>query len=75
MTTGGAYKVIKNFSNTAPAAGYALTSSLVQGSDGFLYGVCQREARARAGRCSKSVLPAAAFAVLHDFAKPTGMGP
>ena len=75
LTTGGAYKVIKNFSNTAPASGYALTSSLVQGSDGFLYGVCQKGGAGTRGTLFKVNTTGTTFAVLHDFAKATGWDP
>jgi uncharacterized repeat protein (TIGR03803 family) len=75
MTTGGAYKVIKNFSNTAPADGYALTAALVQGSDGFVYGICQKGGAGLRGTLFKINTTGTTFAMLHDFAKATGWDP
>lgn len=76
LTTGGAYKVLRNFVAAPPATdGYSPTAGLVQGSDGFLYGVNSLGGANGFGTLFKINTTGTTFAVLHNFDKLTGSNP
>ncbi len=76
MSTAGAYKVLRNFISTAPATdGFDPMAGLVQGSDGFLYGVNQSGGANGLGTLFKINTSGSTYAVLHDFATATGANP
>lgn len=74
-TTAGAYKVLHNFATTPGTEGYGPVAGLVQGSDGFLYGVNQSGGASGFGTLFKINTTGTTFAVLHNFDKLTGAGP
>lgn len=76
VTTGGVYKVLRNFVAAPPATdGYGPTAGLVQGSDGFLYGVNSLGGASGLGTLFKINTAGTSFAVLHNFDKLTGSNP
>ena len=74
-TTGGAYKVLHNFATLPGTEGYGPTAGLVQGSDGFLYGVNPLGGGTGYGTLFKINTTGTTFAVLYNFAKATGGNP
>ena len=75
MSTGGSYTVLYNFDSSSPANGATPTAGLVQGSDGFLYGVASVGGANGLGTLFKVSTKGMGFAVLHDFATATGDSP
>ena len=75
MSTGGSYSVLYNFNSSSPANGATPTAGLVQGSDGFLYGVASVGGANGLGTLFKVSTKGTGFAVLHDFATATGDSP
>jgi len=76
VTTGGVYKVLHNFAAAPPASdGYGSVAGLVQGSDGFLYGVNPNGGAGGFGTLFKINTNGTTFQVLHNFDVVTGAGP
>lgn len=77
ITTGGAYKVLYNFSTSSPASanGAKPFAGLVQGSDKFLYGVTSAGGANGLGALFKISTTGTGFMVLHDFTTATGDSP
>ncbi|HVO62821.1 MAG TPA: choice-of-anchor tandem repeat GloVer-containing protein [Terriglobales bacterium] len=76
VTTGGVYKVLHSFAAAAPATdGYGSVAGLVQGSDGFLYGVNPNGGAGGFGTLFKINSTGKTFQVLHNFDGVTGAGP
>jgi len=75
MSTGGTYKVLFNFSTTNEANGASPFAGVVQGSDGFLYGVTSVGGANGLGLLFKLSTSGTGFTDLHDFATATGDTP
>jgi uncharacterized repeat protein (TIGR03803 family) len=76
VTTAGGYKVLHNFAAAAPATdGYGPVAGLVQGSDGFLYGVNPNGGSAGFGTLFKINTSGSIFQVLHNFDGISGANP
>lgn len=76
VTTAGGYKVLHNFAAAAPASdGYGSVAGLVQGSDGFLYGVNPNGGTAGFGTLFKINNTGSIFQVLHNFDGVSGANP
>ena len=75
MSTGGKYVVLNNFSTVSPANGATPFAGLVQGSDGFLYGVASVGGANGQGTLFKLSTKGTGFTVLHSFATTTGDTP
>lgn len=74
-STGGTYKVLHNFATIPGTEGYGPVAGLVQGSDGFLYGVSPNGGATGKGTLFKINTSGTTFAVLHDFDGVTGASP
>ncbi len=75
LTPSGTYTVLFNFSTSASANGFNSFAGLVQGSDGFLYGVTQNGGANNFGGIFKIKTNGASFAVVHSFDKTQGSAP
>jgi uncharacterized repeat protein (TIGR03803 family) len=75
VTMGGAYTVLYNFSATSPVSGASPLAGLVQGSDGFLYGVASVGGANNKGTLFKMSTKGTGFTVLHHFESTTGSSP
>jgi uncharacterized repeat protein (TIGR03803 family) len=76
VTTGGVFKVLRSFAATPPAAdGYGSVAGLVQGSDGFLYGVNPNGGAGGFGTLFKINTTGSTFQVLHNFDGVSGANP
>ncbi len=75
MSTGGKTVTLVNFDNAHPANGASPFAGVVQGSDGFLYGVASVGGANGLGTLFKVKINGTGFAVLHDFASATGDTP
>ena len=75
MSTAGKTVVLVNFDNLHAANGASPFAGLVQGSDGFLYGVASVGGANGLGTLFKVKTNGTGFAVLHDFATATGDSP
>jgi uncharacterized repeat protein (TIGR03803 family) len=67
MTPAGVYTVLHNFDNNTRANGINPTTGLVQGSDGFLYGVTSGGGTALDGTIFSIKTDGTSFSVLHSF--------
>ena len=75
ITTGGAYKVLHNFTTAGTTDGKYPYGGVVQGSDNFLYGVASGGGTNGLGTLFKISTTGTGFAVLHNFATATGDTP
>src|SRR5580765_7044047 len=75
MSTAGKAVTLINFDTTHEANGATPFSGVVQGSDGFLYGVASVGGANGVGTLFKISTKGTGFAVLHDFATATGDTP
>jgi uncharacterized repeat protein (TIGR03803 family) len=76
VTTAGAYKVLHNFVAAAPATdGFGPVAGLVQGSDGYLYGVAPNGGAGGFGTLFRLNTTGTIFTVLHNFDGVTGANP
>ncbi len=75
MTTAGKLVVLVNFSTTNNANGATPFSGVVQGSDGFLYGLASVGGANNLGTLFKVSTTGANFTVLHSFATADGDTP
>jgi uncharacterized repeat protein (TIGR03803 family) len=75
MSTAGKIVVLVNFSTTNEANGATPFSGVVQGSDGFLYGVASVGGANGLGTLFKVSTTGANFTVLHSFATADGDTP
>lgn len=75
MTTGGKLKTLYNFSTSSPVNGATPFAGLVQGSDGFLYGVASVGGTNGLGTLFKIDTAGKNITVLHNFATATGDSP
>lgn len=75
MTTAGKTVVLVNFDTVHEANGATPFAGVVQGSDGFLYGVASVGGANGVGTLFKVSTKGTGFAVLHDFATATGDSP
>jgi uncharacterized repeat protein (TIGR03803 family) len=75
LSTGGSYKVLFNFSTTNELNGATPFAGVIQGSDGFLYGVTSVGGANGAGLLFKLSTSGTGFAHVHDFATATGDTP
>jgi len=75
MSTAGKTVVLVNFDTMHEANGATPFAGVVQGSDGFLYGVASVGGANGLGTLFKVKTNGTGFAVLHDFATATGDSP
>lgn len=75
MTTAGKLTTLYNFSTTNPVNGATPFAGLVQGSDGFLYGVASVGGANGLGTLFKIDTAGKNITVLHSFATATGDSP
>jgi len=75
MTTGGSTVTIVNFNSSNPINGATPFSGVVQGSDGFLYGVASVGGSNGLGVLFKVSTKGANFTVLHNFGTADGDTP
>ncbi len=75
ITTAGAYKVIYNFTAAGTTDGRTPQNGVVQGSDGFLYGVASTGGANGLGTLFKVSTAGTGFTLLHSFDPPTGDTP
>jgi uncharacterized repeat protein (TIGR03803 family) len=75
ITTGGAYKVLHNFTTAGTTDGKYPYGGVVQGSDNFLYGVASAGGANGLGTLFKISTAGTGFTVLHHFATATGDTP
>jgi uncharacterized repeat protein (TIGR03803 family) len=75
LTPAGVYTVIHNFDNSNRANGITPTTGVVQGSDGFLYGVTSGGGSALGGTIFKIKTDGTSFAVVHSFDVSHGSTP
>ena len=75
VTTGGAYKVLYNFSVSGASDGRYPQTGVVQGSDGFLYGLASAGGAFGQGTLFRVRTTGTGFQDLHDFQTPTGDTP
>lgn len=75
ITTGGSYKVIYNFSVSGTSDGRYPQTGVVQGSDGFLYGVASAGGASGLGTLFRVSTTGTGFQDLHDFQTITGDTP
>ena len=67
VTSAGVYTVLHNFDTNTRANGITPNTGLVQGSDGFLYGVTSGGGTAFGGTIFKIKTDGTSFAVIHSF--------
>ena len=75
MTSAGVYSVLHNFDGSNRALGNDPVAGLVQGSDGFLYGVTSGGGANLVGTIFKIKTDGTGFAVVHDFDGSHGAAP
>jgi uncharacterized repeat protein (TIGR03803 family) len=75
VTSAGVYSVLRNFDGTNRAQGNDPVTGLVQGSDGFLYGVTSLGGANLDGTLFKIKTDGTGFAVVHDFDGSHGSAP
>jgi uncharacterized repeat protein (TIGR03803 family) len=75
MSTGGKVVTLVNFDASHPANGATPFAGVVQGSDGFLYGVASVGGANGLGTLFKVSTKGTGFTVLHDFLTATGDSP
>jgi uncharacterized repeat protein (TIGR03803 family) len=75
MTPAGVYTVLHNFDNATRANGITPTTGLVQGSDGFLYGVTSGGGTSLDGTIFSIKTDGTGFSVLHSFDGAHGATP
>ncbi len=75
MTSAGVYTVIHNFDNNTRANGITPTTGMVQGSDGFLYGVTSGGGASLDGTIFKLKTDGTSYAVVHSFDGAHGATP
>lgn len=75
MSTTGKYSVLYNFNASSPANGASPFAGVVQGSDGFLYGVASVGGANGLGTLFRVSTTGANLTVLHSFATATGDSP
>lgn len=75
ITTGGTYKVVYNFTTAGTADGRTPQNGVVQGSDGFLYGVALQGGGTNQGTLFKVSTTGTGFTLLHSFQTNTGDTP
>jgi uncharacterized repeat protein (TIGR03803 family) len=75
VTSAGVYSVLHNFDGTNRAQGNDPVTGLVQGSDGFLYGVTSLGGANLDGTLFKIKTDGTGFAVVHDFDGSHGSSP
>jgi uncharacterized repeat protein (TIGR03803 family) len=75
ITTAGVYKVLYNFSAAGTTDGRNPQNGVVQGSDGFLYGVATAGGTTGQGTLFKVSTTGVGFALLHNFVTVTGDTP
>ena len=75
VTTGGSYKVLYNFSVSGASDGRYPQNGVVQGSDGFLYGVASTGGASGQGTLFRVSTTGTGFQDLHDFQSSTGDTP
>jgi len=75
VTTGGSYKVLYNFSVSGTTDGRYPQTGVVQGSDGFLYGVASTGGASGQGTLFRLSTTGTGFQDLHDFQTATGDTP
>jgi uncharacterized repeat protein (TIGR03803 family) len=67
LTTAGVFTVLHNFDSTTRKLGFDPVTGVVQGSDGFLYGVTSGGGAHLDGTIFKVKTDGTGFAVVHDF--------
>jgi len=75
LTPAGVYSVLYNFDTNTRANGITPTTGLVQGSDGFLYGVTSGGGASLDGTIFKIKTDGTSFAVIHSFDGAHGATP
>ena len=75
MTPAGVYTVLHNFDTSTRANGITPTTGLVQGSDGYLYGVTSGGGASLSGTIFKIKTDGTLFAVIHSFDGAHGSTP
>jgi uncharacterized repeat protein (TIGR03803 family) len=75
LTTSGTYKAIYNFTTAGTNDGRSPQNGVVQGSDGFLYGVASAGGALGLGTLFKVSTAGTGFALLHSFQTTTGDTP
>jgi len=75
ITTGGAYKVLYNFTSLGTTDGRYPQNGVVQGSDGFLYGTASAGGGSGVGTLFKVATTGTGFAVLYNFQTASGDTP
>jgi len=75
LTPAGAYKVVHNFTSLPSTKGAAPAAGLVQGSDGYLYGVTPIGGVNGYGTIFRLKTNGSAFSVIYNFDKTNGAGP
>jgi uncharacterized repeat protein (TIGR03803 family) len=75
VTSAGVYTVLHNFDTNTRANGITPNTGLVQGSDGFLYGVTSGGGTALGGTIFKIKTDGTSFAVIHSFDVTHGSTP
>jgi len=75
ITTAGTYKVIYNFTTAGTNDGRIPQTGVVQGSDGFLYGVAWAGGATGQGTLFKVSTAGTGFTLLHSFGTATGDTP
>jgi len=75
ITTGGTYKVIYNFTTAGTTDGRLPQNGVVQGSDGFLYGVASAGGATGQGTLFRVSTAGTGFTLFHSFGTATGDTP
>ena len=75
LTPAGVYSVLHNFDNSTRANGITPTTGLVQGSDGYLYGVTSGGGASLSGTIFKIKTDSTLFSVIHSFDGAHGSTP
>lgn len=75
LTPAGTYKVIHNFTALPSTAGSIPTTGLVQGSDGYLYGVTSIGGSQGFGTIFRIKTNGTSYSVVHNFSKSDGANP
>jgi uncharacterized repeat protein (TIGR03803 family) len=75
LTSAGVFTVLHNFDSTSRSLGILPTTGLVQGSDGFLYGVTSGGGANLDGTLFKIKTDGTSFSVIHDFDASHGSVP
>jgi uncharacterized repeat protein (TIGR03803 family) len=75
LTMAGVYTVLHNFDNVNRVNGFTPTTGVVEGSDGFLYGVTSVGGASLGGTIFKVKTDSTGFAIVHNFDTSHGSGP